>query len=74
MISDVRVWTGFIWLRMETIGVLLKHVNEPSFDKIQGIPSMAEQLLACQEGLCSIKLVMFIFFTLSPLVPFVPVF
>jgi hypothetical protein len=26
--NDGRVWTGFIWLRRETTGVLLKHVNE----------------------------------------------
>jgi hypothetical protein len=33
--QDVRMWTGFIWLRIGSTGGLLQHVNKP-FGSIKG--------------------------------------
>jgi hypothetical protein len=51
-------WIGFIWLRIGTGGGLL-WVRESTFGfhKTRGISWLAEDLLASQEGLCSIELV-----------------
>jgi hypothetical protein len=53
-----RVWIGFIWLRIGKGGKLgsCECGSEPS-SSIKGRNFLTEQLLASQEGLCSMELV-----------------
>jgi hypothetical protein len=54
------IWTGFIWLNIRTGGRLLWRLLWTfRFHKRQGISWLAEQLLASEEGLCSMNLVNF---------------
>jgi hypothetical protein len=47
------MWTGFIWLRIEISGGILRTFG---FNEVLGISCVAEQLLASQEGIASMKL------------------
>ena len=52
-----RVWTGLIWLRIGTfIGFLWMRWWTFELHKIRWISWLAEELLACQEVLCSVDL------------------
>jgi hypothetical protein len=47
---DGRTWTRLIWLKVETVGGHL-WMRQWTFHKIRGIFLLAENRLACQEGL-----------------------
>jgi hypothetical protein len=50
------VWTGLIWLRIERGGgPLWMWWWTFGFHKIRGISGVAEDLIASQEGLCSVE-------------------
>jgi hypothetical protein len=51
-LNDVRIWTGFYWLRIGASG------GPFEFHKFLGIYRLAERLLASQEGLNSVELVL----------------
>jgi hypothetical protein len=51
-------WTGFIRLRIGSgVGVLQTRSGTFGFHKMQGISCLSEDLLAFQEGLCSMEVV-----------------
>jgi hypothetical protein len=55
-LQEVRwgAWIGFIWLNIGTGGALLWMLYwNFGFHKMGGISWLAEELLASQEGLCS---------------------
>jgi hypothetical protein len=55
---DGGAWPGLIWLRKGTCGGLLwKRYWTSGFHKMRGISWPSEELLASQEGLCSMELV-----------------
>jgi hypothetical protein len=52
----LRVWVGFIWLRIVTGGRLLRTNNEPSaFIKVWEFFDYLSVPLASQQGLCFVK-------------------
>jgi hypothetical protein len=54
---DVKVWTGFIWLRLVTTGGLLwTRLETFGLHKGRWISWLAEWQSASQEGLCSMEL------------------
>ena len=46
-----KAWIGLIWFRIVTSGGLFwRHVSGVGFHKMWGIPGLAEQLFACEQG------------------------
>ena len=53
-------WTGFIWFRIEeSDGLLWIRYRTFGFSKMRGIYYLADCLLTCLEGVCSMELVLF---------------
>jgi len=48
---DGEAWTGLLWLRWALVNVVRSHW----FHKMHGISGLPEDLLASQEGLCSME-------------------
>ena len=55
--SGTGAWTGLSWSRTDTWQALVNTVMNLRFHKMREISWLAEDLLASQEGLCSLKLV-----------------
>jgi hypothetical protein len=53
----LRVWIGFVWLRIETVVRYCEHGNDPYCSiEVWKFLEMLNVLSAVEEGLCSLEL------------------